>query len=72
MKIEIKVVFMEKYIFVTHLPCASCAKRLIQIGNVRKVFFLEDYRKREGVQLLTQVGIEVFKIENDEVVKVEE
>lgn len=64
--------FVEKYIFVTHLPCAACAKRLINIGNVKKVFFLEDYRKREGVELLGMAGIEVFKIEGGEVVKVEE
>ena len=64
--------FVEKYIFVTHLPCAGCAKRLINIGNVKKVFFLEDYRKREGVELLNTVGIEVFKIDEGEVVKVEE
>ena len=64
--------FIEKYIFVTHLPCAACAKRLINIGNVKKVFFEEDYRKREGVHLLGSVGIELFKIEGDKVVKVEE
>ncbi len=64
--------FVEKFIFVTHLPCAACAKRLINIGNVKKVFFLEDYRKREGVALLGMAGIEVFKIEEGEVVKVEE
>jgi len=64
--------FVEKYVFVTHLPCAACAKRLINIGNVKKVFFNKDYRKRESVALLIQTGIELFKIENGEVIKVEE
>lgn len=63
---------VEKYIFVTHLPCANCAKRLINIGNVKKVFFEEDYRRREGVKFLGIAGIELFKIEGDQVVKVEE
>jgi dCMP deaminase len=64
--------YVEKYVFVTHLPCAACAKRLINIGNVKKVFFEEDYRKRESVALLKEVGIELFKIEKGEVIKVEE
>lgn len=64
--------FVEKYVFVTHLPCAACAKRLINIGNVKKVYFLEDYRKRDSVALLLTTGIELFKIEEDDVIKVEE
>ena len=27
----------EKYVFVTHLPCKMCAKRLLNLGNVKKV-----------------------------------
>lgn len=64
--------YVEKYVFVTHLPCAACAKRLINIGNVKKVFFLEDYRKRDAVALFLATGIELFKIDGKEVVKVEE
>ena len=64
--------YVEKYVFVTHLPCAACAKRLINIGNVKKVFFDTDYRKRESVALLSQTGIELFKIEDGDVIKVEE
>lgn len=63
---------VEKYVFVTHLPCAACAKRLINMGNVKKVFFLEDYRKRDSLAMLAEVGIETFKIENGQVIKVEE
>ena len=29
---------LEKFVFVTHLPCFMCAKRLINLGGVRKVF----------------------------------
>ena len=64
--------YVEKYAFVTHLPCTACAKRLINIGNVKKVFFDTDYRKRDSVPLLSQTGIELFKIEEGEVIKVEE
>ena len=26
----------EKYVFVTHVPCPACAKRLINLGGVRR------------------------------------
>jgi len=50
---------VEKYVFVTHLPCALCAKRLINLGNVRKVFYGLDYRRRDALALFTAGGIAV-------------
>src|SRR4051812_3976190 len=35
---------IEKVVFVTHLPCVMCAKRLINLGNVKQVFYKESYR----------------------------
>ena len=64
--------YVEKFVFVTHLPCTACAKRLINIGNVKKVFFEEDYRNREAISLFKTTGIEIFQIEGKEVIKVEE
>lgn len=49
----------EKVVFVTHLPCAMCAKRLINLGNVRRVVYAQDYRNRDSVELFSQVGISV-------------
>ena len=48
-----------KYVFVSHLPCVACAKRLINLGNVEKVVYLNDYRKTESIDLLESVGIRV-------------
>lgn len=64
--------YVEKFVFVTHLPCMQCAKRLINIGNVKKVFFDTDYRRRESVELFKQVNIELFRLEEEKVVKVTE
>lgn len=50
---------VEKFVFVTHLPCAMCAKRLINLGNVRKVYYGLDYRNRTSVDLFGHVGIAV-------------
>lgn len=63
---------VEKFVFVTHLPCAACAKRLINMGNVKKVFFHTDYRRRESIGLLKSVGIDIFKINEDETLEIRE
>lgn len=54
---------VEKIVFVTHLPCVACAKRLINLGNVKKVFYGEEYRLRDSVDLLRSVGIDVSKLD---------
>jgi dCMP deaminase len=52
----------EKHVFVTHLPCAGCAKRLINLGGVKKVFYRNEYRTTESIGLLNSVGIEVMHL----------
>jgi dCMP deaminase len=54
---------VEKIVFVTHLPCTACAKRLINLGNVTKVYYGEEYRLRDSLDLLKEVGIEVEHID---------
>ncbi|MEE4292736.1 MAG: hypothetical protein V2I79_02085 [Xanthomonadales bacterium] len=48
-----------KFVFVTHLPCLACAKRLINLGNVEKVMYRNSYRKTDSVAVLESVGIRV-------------
>jgi dCMP deaminase len=50
---------VEKIVFVTHLPCVACAKRLINLGNVKKIYYGEDYRVRDSLEILKTVGIEI-------------
>jgi len=49
----------EKLVFVTHLPCVQCAKRLINLGNVKSVTYGQDYRIRDSLALLRSMGIQV-------------
>ncbi len=49
----------EKYVYVTHLPCTACAKRLINLGNVVEVVYKDGYRSEASVELLRSVGIKV-------------
>ena len=53
--------YVEKLVFITHLPCAMCAKRLINLGGVRKIFYDEAYHLRESITLLEQAGIELVQ-----------
>jgi dCMP deaminase len=46
-----------KVVFTTHLPCRMCAKRLINLGNVVRVYYRNDYRLRDGAEALSQAGI---------------
>lgn len=55
----------EKYVFVTHLPCAMCAKRLINLGNVKRVIYKHSYRNEAALELFAQVGIEVVRMPDD-------
>ena len=57
---------VEKIVFVTHLPCVACAKRLINLGNVREVYYHRDYRLRDSLTLMRAVGIEVAQMEPGE------
>lgn len=55
---------IEKVVFVTHLPCAACAKRLINLGGVKKVFYRSNYRSAESLRILDSVGITTVKLES--------
>ncbi len=55
----------EKFVFVTHLPCAACAKRLINMGNVVRVIYKNDYRNRDSLDILRTVGIEVRQFKEE-------
>lgn len=56
--------FIEKIVFVTHLPCVQCAKRLINMGNVRQVFYAQDYRIRDSLSVLktARIAVEQFEV----------
>jgi dCMP deaminase len=55
-----------KFVFVTHLPCVACAKRLINLGNVEKVFYRNSYRKTDSIEMLESVGIELHQFDEYE------
>lgn len=55
---------LPKIMFVTHQPCSYCAKRIINKGGVKKVFFAHSYRIPDGLNILKQAGIETCQLDN--------
>ncbi len=51
-----------KIVFVTHMPCLMCAKRLINLGGVEKVYYRNDYRSKDSLVVFEQVGIFVEQL----------
>lgn len=49
------------HIYVTLSPCTHCAKLIIAAG-ISKVFYKEQYRCTEGLDLLKQFGVEICHI----------
>jgi len=48
-------------LYVTAAPCLECAKLIIQSG-IRRVVYQDEYRVRDGLDLLEKVGIEIRKL----------
>jgi hypothetical protein len=55
-----------KIVFCTHLPCLMCAKRLINLGGVVRVWYAQDYRRKESLELLERVGIIVSRLQSSD------
>lgn len=51
-------------IYITHSPCLSCAKLIIQSG-IKRVVYNEPYKNEDGINLLRQAGIRIEKYEQD-------
>lgn len=52
-----------EHVYVTHQPCAACARTLIALGGVRLVRWLLPYRLPDGAALLTAAGIDARRFE---------
>jgi len=54
----------DAYLYTTHMPCYDCSRLIVNAG-ITKVFYKIPYRKTEGVELLRQVGVEVFRLNEE-------
>lgn len=49
--------------FITHSPCSTCSKLLINIG-VKEIFYNESYPDKFGLEMLKEVNIPISHIKN--------
>jgi dCMP deaminase len=60
--------FKDKFLFVTSIPCALCAKLIINSGFSRIYIFMDDYsderhdgkKYTENIEMIKSTGIKVF------------
>jgi len=51
-----------KIVFVTHMPCKMCVKRLINLGGVLQICYDKEYRSTEAVEMCKRAGIWLRRI----------
>ena len=51
-----------KVVFVTHLPCVMCAKRMLNLGGVQRIYYSQEYRIATVRELLEKNGIQVTRL----------
>lgn len=61
----------EKIVFCTHLPCIMCAKRLINLGGVREIYYRSDYRLKDSLELFLHQGMIVGHLHSPEMMPLE-
>lgn len=49
------------YMFISHAPCFYCAIDIVEAG-IKRVYFVEEYRKDEGLFYLLQRGVKLFRV----------
>lgn len=54
-----------KHVFLTHSPCAMCAKLLVNIGGVLRVVYMNDYRTRDGLDVLVKCNVIVEQFSHE-------
>ncbi len=53
---------VEKIVFVTHQPCVMCAKRLVNLGNIKQIYYSKPYRLPDSLELFATAGIRIEKL----------
>lgn len=52
-------------LYLTLSPCKECSKLVLQAG-IKKIVYINEYSDSEGIAFLKNHGIEILKIEDDD------
>jgi len=48
-------------LYVTESPCSKCAREIVSQG-VEEVYYLNEYRIRDGIEYMIEYGVKVFRM----------
>ena len=51
-------------LYITHSPCKDCAKLIHQSG-INKIVYNEEYRDSDGIEFLSNAGLEIVFLNNE-------
>jgi deoxycytidylate deaminase len=49
-------------LYVTESPCLTCAKAICEYRTINKVYYLHEYRLREGIDFLLALNVKVYRM----------
>lgn len=55
-------------LYLTLSPCKECSKLVLQSG-IKKLVYMDDYKDNDGIEFLKNHGIDIMKIEAEELEK---
>ncbi len=55
--------YVDKIVFTTCFPCVMCAKRIINLGGVKRIIYKDEYRNTDSLNILLKANIELLKID---------
>jgi dCMP deaminase len=61
-KINGRLKYEPKYVYVTTAPCIICAKGLVNLGGVDTVYYKTNYRNKKGIKLLEHHMIKCIQL----------
>ena len=52
----------EQWLFTTRSPCLTCAEMIRDSGAIQRVYFEEEYRRSDPIEILYNANIPVFRV----------
>lgn len=53
-----------KIFFSTFSPCINCAKLMLNLGNLKKLFYCHEFKNKEPLEILKKAGIKTIKMKD--------
>lgn len=51
--------------YLTHSPCFKCALALVNLVNLKEIYYLEEYGDTRGIEILRESNIQIYTFNTD-------